>query len=40
MIKFFKKTKLSAPVVSTALALIEVSGNVRNLGESTFALSH
>ena len=38
--KIIEKTKLNAPVVSTALALMEISGKVRNLGRNTFALSH
>ncbi len=38
--KIIEKTKLNAPVVSTALALMEISGRVRNLGGNTFALSH
>ncbi len=34
-----KKTKLSAPVVGSTLALMEISGKIRNLGGNTYALN-
>lgn len=33
------KTKLSAPVIGSTLALMEISGKVRNLGGNTYAIS-
>lgn len=33
-----KKTKLSAPAVGSALALMEISGKIRNLGGNTYSL--
>ncbi len=38
--KIIEKTKLNAPIISTTLASMEISGKVRNLGGNTFALSH
>ncbi len=34
-----EKTKLSAPVVGSTLALMEISGKVRNLGGNTYAIA-
>jgi DNA processing protein len=37
--KIIKITKLNASVVATSLALMEISGKIRNLGGNTYALS-
>ena len=34
-----QKTKLQASLVSTTLALMEISGKVRNLGGNTYSLN-
>ena len=34
-----KKTNLSAPVVGSTLALMEISGKIRNLGGNTYSLN-
>ena len=37
--QIIKKTKLSAPVVSAQLALMEISGKIRNLGSNIYSLN-
>lgn len=37
--KIIEKTKLSAPVVGSTLALLEISGKVRNLGGNVYSLN-
>jgi len=38
--KIIEKTKLNAPIISTTLASMEISGKVRNLGGNVYALKH
>ena len=35
-----EKTKLNAPVVASTLALMEISGTIRNLGGNVYSLNH
>ena len=37
--KIIEKTKLEAPVVATTLALMEISGKIRNLGGNVYSLN-
>jgi DNA processing protein len=37
--EIIEKTKLSAPVVGGTLALMEISGKIRNLGGNTYSLN-
>ena len=37
--KIIEKTKLSAPVVGSTLALMEISGKIRNLGGNVYAIT-
>lgn len=37
--KIIEKTKLNAPIVATTLALMEISGKIRNLGGNTYSLN-
>ena len=36
--KIIEKTKLKAPIVAATLALMEISGKIRSLGGSTYAI--
>jgi len=38
--KIIEKTKLSAAVVASTLAILEIKGKVRNLGGNNYAISH
>lgn len=38
--KIIEKTKLSASLVASNLAILEIKGKVRNLGGNTYAISH
>jgi len=37
--KIIEKTKLNAQAVSTTLALMEISGKIRNLGGNIYAIA-
>ena len=37
--KIIEKTKLAPSIVSTNLALMEISGKIRNLGGNTYSLN-